>query len=216
MADAEKIKAALAGLDPANDDVWTSSGQPLVDTIRKAIGDDTITRQDITNADPAFSREALKAAKVAAVEQATKAAAQDDADKPELLGDGVDPTAPLGKAEEHVVQPTAIELAQKAVKDKQKALADAQAQLNAALREQDKVIEAAEKGRDKPHVENMKGIQVFIASQTAERAARAGVAHELRKHGITPALLTPGSKLDQAMARKRGFGLNRPNLPHRG
>lgn len=51
------INEALASLDPANDDQWTADGLPKVDVIRAATNDYALTRADITNAAPQFTRE---------------------------------------------------------------------------------------------------------------------------------------------------------------
>ena len=60
MADKEKILAALAELDPLDDDQWTADGAPLVEVVAKFTGDFGIKRQDIINAAPDFNREKLK------------------------------------------------------------------------------------------------------------------------------------------------------------
>lgn len=60
MADIEKIKAALAQLDPLDDDQWTADGAPKVETVAALVGE-AVKRQDIVNAAPDFNRE--KAAK---------------------------------------------------------------------------------------------------------------------------------------------------------
>lgn len=60
MADKEKILAALAELDPLDDDQWTADGAPLVEVVARFTGDFSIKRQDIINAAPDFNREKLK------------------------------------------------------------------------------------------------------------------------------------------------------------
>lgn len=52
----EKILAALRQLDPANDNHWTAEGQPRIDTVKLLAGDQTITRDAITQALPGFVR----------------------------------------------------------------------------------------------------------------------------------------------------------------
>lgn len=56
MADIEKIKAALAQLDPLDDDQWTADGAPKVETVSGLVGE-AVKRQDIVNAAPDFNRE---------------------------------------------------------------------------------------------------------------------------------------------------------------
>lgn len=56
MADKEKIQAALAQLDPLDDDQWTADGAPKVDTVAELVGG-AVTRKDIVEAAPHFNRE---------------------------------------------------------------------------------------------------------------------------------------------------------------
>jgi len=56
MADKEKILAALAQLDPLDDDQWTADGAPKVEIVTGLVGE-TVKRQDIVNAAPDFNRE---------------------------------------------------------------------------------------------------------------------------------------------------------------
>lgn len=55
MADKEKILAALAQLDPLDDDQWTADGAPKVEVVSGLVGQ-AVKRQDIVNAAPDFSR----------------------------------------------------------------------------------------------------------------------------------------------------------------
>lgn len=56
MADKEKILAALAQLDPLDDDQWTTDGSAKVETVSALVGE-AVKRQDIVNAAPDFNRE---------------------------------------------------------------------------------------------------------------------------------------------------------------
>lgn len=60
MADKEKILAALAQLDPLDDDQWTTDGSVKVETVSALVGE-TVKRQDIVNAAPDFNREKASA-----------------------------------------------------------------------------------------------------------------------------------------------------------
>lgn len=60
MADKEKILAALAQLDPLDDDQWTTDGSPKVETVSGLVGE-AVKRQDIVNAAPDFNREKASA-----------------------------------------------------------------------------------------------------------------------------------------------------------
>lgn len=53
-----EIKDALAKLDHKNDDQWTADGSPRVDVVAAMVGNEKLTRKDITNASPNFVRDA--------------------------------------------------------------------------------------------------------------------------------------------------------------
>lgn len=52
-----ELKEALQSLDPLNDNQWTGEGAPKVDTLKELTGNPTLTRKDVTEAAPAFTRE---------------------------------------------------------------------------------------------------------------------------------------------------------------
>lgn len=56
----EQILKALRSLDPANDEHWTGQGLPNVLAVAKLSGITTLTRKQITDADPALNRETAK------------------------------------------------------------------------------------------------------------------------------------------------------------
>ena len=51
----EDILAAVAQLDPANDEHWTTDGQPRLDAVEVLLGSD-VNRKSVTNAAPEFNR----------------------------------------------------------------------------------------------------------------------------------------------------------------
>lgn len=55
-----KIQEALKQLDPANDDHWTADGLPRMDAVEKLVGSSDITREDVTNAAPDFTRDTAR------------------------------------------------------------------------------------------------------------------------------------------------------------
>ncbi len=62
------IPEALKELDPLNDDHWTADGMPRVDVVANLHGADNISRADITNAAPDFTRHsAMEAAAASTV-----------------------------------------------------------------------------------------------------------------------------------------------------
>ena len=50
------IKDSLAKLDPANDEHWTDDGSPRMDVLQAQPGNSRLTRKQVTDADPSFSR----------------------------------------------------------------------------------------------------------------------------------------------------------------
>ena len=52
-----EIAEAVQALDPKNDDHWTAEGLPRMDAVEKLFGDDQITRQQVSDAVPGFTRE---------------------------------------------------------------------------------------------------------------------------------------------------------------
>lgn len=50
------IKDSLAKLDPANDEHWTDDGSPRMDVLQAQSGNSRLTRKQVTDADPSFSR----------------------------------------------------------------------------------------------------------------------------------------------------------------
>lgn len=58
----EKIREAVALLEPANNDHWTQGGKPGVEIVRELTGDPSVTRADIDAACPDAKRDAPQAA----------------------------------------------------------------------------------------------------------------------------------------------------------
>lgn len=60
----EKVAAALAKLDPADDSHWTEAGLPSLEAIEQAMGGATgVTRADVEGVKPGFTREAALVAR---------------------------------------------------------------------------------------------------------------------------------------------------------
>lgn len=55
----DRIAEAVKALDPANDDHWTGGGLPRVDAISTAVADPTVSRRDVEQAAPGFTRPKL-------------------------------------------------------------------------------------------------------------------------------------------------------------
>lgn len=68
---AEQILAALRQLDPANDNHWTADGSPRLDTVKLLAGGAALTRDQVTQAAPGYSRATAGAYWQAATDGAT-------------------------------------------------------------------------------------------------------------------------------------------------
>lgn len=56
MSTPEQIKNALSSLDVGNDNHWTGDGLPRLDTVKMLSGDQSVTRDAVTQAAPGFTR----------------------------------------------------------------------------------------------------------------------------------------------------------------
>lgn len=222
MADmTAKIKQALTQLDPVQDGHWTSDGAPRMDVVEKLVGTKGITRSDVNKAGPTFTRDHPHLESPVS-EQEPEAEApqvagpeQDVAPASEPQTDAGEPSEPMDELE------VALAKAKKELAEAEEAKHAAQKRAAEAQRKVDEVIEARE--RDRPVHENIKGIQAYIARQQEIRQARAARAQQLQQAGLdakTLAQLTGPAKIDQAMARKTGYGQERPtrqvNPPKQG
>lgn len=188
-----EIRAALAKLDPKNEDHWTENGLPRLD----ALGLTPLPKRvEVTEAAPLYTRAnpvvPVEAVKAEPVQEQPKAVAPNADQLAGLQGD--------------------LDAAEALVRDQQSALNEAQRAVVKAQAMRDEVITKIAKAGIRPDHENIHGIRAVLERSKIERAEKAAIASELKKHGITAKLLQGGSKLDQAMARKSGFGLQRPKM----
>lgn len=195
-----EIRAALAKLDAKNDDHWTEQGAPRLDALGLA---GKPSRQEVTAAAPLFNRAnpVLPSDSVDALTQAGEVQVEQpkrlDADELEFL------ELEVAEADKEVLAQTTL-------------VDQAKGKLQAAQHKRDELIRKMDVGSaSRARTKNMEGIKAVLERGKAERAAKAELAAELRKAGITQKLLQAGSPLDQAMARKRAFGTQRPNLSTR-
>lgn len=175
----EKIREALLGLDPQNDEHWTADGAPRLDVLANALGDQKVTRADVLAAAPGFSRE-----------------------NPVLQD-------PEPEAKE---QPEALDLqALEAELVKARAEKEAAERRYLAVRAQVDAARTAQ-AEAEGHVDVTVHIQQYLATQKARRQAEGELAMDLRKNGVDKLikLLPKRAPIDEAMARKRGLGTQRP------
>jgi hypothetical protein len=200
--DTNAIRAALAKLDVKNDDHWTEQGAPRLDALELA---SKVSRQDVTAAAPLFNRTnpVFTSAGQAAIDAM---AAQAEAIAPPVL-----------TSDELEMLELEVAEAVKEVEAQDKVVDAAKSKLVLAQQKRDQLIQRMDEGgADRTRNRNQEGIMAVLERGKIEREEKAKLARELRSAGITAKLLQAGSPLDQAMARKRGFGNQRPNLSARG
>lgn len=206
-----KIRAALAQLDPKDDKHWTSDGAPRMDAVERLVGAN-VSRGDVRSAAPRFSREnpVLEDAPVS-----DPAPVEED-----------DPVLAEGPVEEDELEPAEDHRLDEPMDELEKALLEAQAEHDEAVRaaaaakarvdqarsKVDEVIATREAGVS-PNA-NMESIQQYLQRQKELREARGMARRVLAEGGISEEILrqlTGHAPIDQAMARKRARGTERPN-----
>lgn len=104
----------------------------------------------------------------------------------------------------------AVAAAQEAFDKAQAVMADAKAALDNARRELDEAVAAA---TPVPHVhQDQIDRMAYIQAQAEQRAARHGIAVQLREGAPDPDVLDPRSQLDKAMTRQTKRGTKRPEV----
>ncbi len=189
------VRAALAALDTKNDEHWTENGMPRLD----ALGSLKLSRAELTAIAPLFNRTnaVLASIETAKVEQPT----------------GQPPIVQAPPSETQLAELEALVVAAQAeVQEAEKLKADAERRVAQAQVKADTLINAMERARPSHAHKTTMDIRQVLERGKEVRAEKAGIASELRRVGVTEAMLRGSSRLDQAMARKRGFGTARPNL----
>lgn len=172
------IKAALATLDPFDDEHWTADGAPTLAAVAAAFGD-KVTRKEVTEADPLFTRELAGQLDDVAPEPA-------EDDTPEPMSD-------LDKLREEQFDLEAqnaeirggIALAEKAIKANEVRLEK--------INDDMIVLD--------PPLTNMEGIQAYIAASNAARAARHGMAQRVAA-SLPASLVKVRAPIDEAFANR--------------
>ena len=227
-----KITDALAKLDPANDNHWTSDGLPRIDTVRMLAADQTLSRELITAEAPNFSRTSvakapdtppvvppvvppvppMTPAEVAASVSAALTSVQEGAG---ATTETESDSAGMPSVETEQVGEDAsfseadydlmIEQAQKNLQDTINIRNAAQAVVNVAQNELDDIIN--EKHAAAPGTSTAMAIQGYLASQQESLTERGRRARVLQESGVTlrdiQALIPQASPLDQALTSKK-------------
>jgi len=224
------ILQALSQLDPEQDNLWTADGSPMMDAVKQLAGDETITRAQLINEAPTFSRmnmelpepynirsmapdddEIAQAKAMSEIEDAK----EKDEEPPVAVGSiqnddepPVEEAAPVkvktrGEAYQEEYDLINVRYAElTSQKD------DLEKELKQLARRQAQLSPYVTGSNEYDHRKDMLGRKAYIDGQNKIRMER----HE--KHGQVLAALgvkTSGaSPLDQALSRKTARGMARP------
>lgn len=193
----EAIKEILEGLDHSKDDLWTDDGSPLVSEIQRLADDKTITRAQINEALPGFTRV------VGSPTESDKAPdpeveAKDGFDaslEPEVNGPG----EPLTEEEVRVILVRRIRDAEQGLADARTATSDARQAEHAAERRLNRAI--FDHQRKFPPITAAANIKAHLEAQGRLAQERAGILNDGR------------SQVDVSMERSNRRGWTRPTRP---
>lgn len=221
---AEKILNALKGLDPKNDDSWTADGQPRLEAVKSAVGDQTITREQVVAASPGFNRksaaEAPPAAPIAGVAGTGAGATSAAPSAPPAPVAPIAPGVPPFAAATVAGTPDEVADAKSAMEQAQSKLRDIDGWIEGAIKERAKraaIADAAQVAHDRlvPPETTRDAIMGYLNQQKKTLAARgaafARAAAFKAEHGFNITDLLPQrAKVDAVRGRKLGYGNARP------
>lgn len=217
------LKEALMSMDSIDDSVWTQDGAPRLEALSEMTGF-KISRQDVTEVAPGFSRENMVVLEDITLEDDQEA--DPEAGEEVILKD--DPEAGEDMLADYVGNGKLLSLEEFTVFLKSlpgTSLEDFSSILSSQMEMADKnIVEVMEaknllaqsrrlvldrKQVEFPDMTEQQAIQEFIKSQTAQRQSRAMRSREILK-GVDAKELDPRSPIDRAMARKNNRGTSRP------
>jgi len=193
MPTQEQIIEALSLLDPKDDASWTEDGAPKIEAV-SAILMEPITRAEIVNAAPSFSRVTLDL-KRKTIESSTEETVRPSYDNyPAFL-------AWLSKS--------SISETEEVISELENDLNRISSVIDLATTERDLVKKALNQARFRvktsfKNTSDQQAIRDYINSQNAAREKAAGVVTRNAD---------PRMPIDRAMTRNRSFGANRPKFP---
>jgi hypothetical protein len=204
------IREALSNLDPFNDDQWTAEGAPKIDVLKELLGR-PVTRQEITDAAPHFTRENFMFEDPAAPAEEflptfDAAVLVDFAEKePMDVNSFLGFLATVPKEGLTYLQEI-LRKQQADVAASRKKLEDQDFNIRGAM-----VYTKARITREIPDISEAEANRRYIAKQQELRAAKHAATVALLK-GVDLKSLDPRSAIDRAMARKTTRGNQRPNV----
>lgn len=184
----ERIVAALKTLDASNPNHWTAEGLPRLETVRILVGDQAITRADISACAPAFSRTSQVIGEVQVVPTVVAGVTNG---LPEL-DQSQEPVAAKELSDEEVVAELDGEIAAL-----EKEINSAMQKLASLQSERDKFVSRIElKSKTLKSAEN---IQDYLKTQQDIRAERFRARRALLESGVSLkelARMTQGAPID--------------------
>jgi len=236
------LARALAAVDPADETSWTHDDQVRVDVVNEhlaILGSPPITRQEIIDAAPTFTRLTAPAfrASLAAAEAAARAALEEASPLAPKAGNGPpspsltsEATAPTAAPRPALVAVLALPLAQLFASPE--LLSQAIVQIDVRCQEliasrraiDSELVQLGQKAelcsrqldRLNPRTDPSDGIRAYLARQAVTRESRRARALAFSAQGTTAkevaATLLGPSQLDAAMSRRKpALGSGRPN-----
>jgi len=205
------LNDALGFLNPEDDNDWTHDGLPLMDVIEKLMDDESITRKDVTEADPEFCR------KVAAQRREAKAIAESEANMADEENQDDQSTEMQAGNEKETSGQGQMNPEEALRAEIQKNAQDIEGMLSYRAKLEthiDDLKRCQAQLQHKVQVQHsadadMKARMAFIKAQGEQRAKRyekgRRILEVIGKDG-----LNPQCNLDQAMQRKTKQGTRRP------
>lgn len=179
------IKEALIQLDPEMNEQWTEDGLPLVDSVKELTGNEELTRQDITDADPTFNRDLARS-------------------RP-IKNSGGEPPTPPGLDDSVTKRELDDQINELGVE-----LTEIQNHIALLTKERNRIQQ--KEFNDRSAASDTLGRMKYIRSQSDLRRKRHDESQLALKALGGVANVDPRSRLDQAFSRKTARGTKRPTV----
>lgn len=201
------LKTALSQLDSLDDGHWTQEGLPRIEVLEGMVGE-KLTRQQITDVAPKFSRSSMELPEAEKEEVAAPSPAQEILTK---MAES-EPMEPNQFAMAISRLPAdalsaALQIVKDQMEDCNELIAKAEAMKNWIKINRQTITTAIQHRAPEPP--NQTAISEYLQSQQDLRAAKVEATREILK-GIDPKQLDPRAAIDRAFARKTARGGKRP------
>lgn len=194
----DKIKEGLARLDPKNDNHWTEEGLPRLEAMRLFTGQASLTREQVTDADPAFNR------KTATTDAPAAALAVIASASEPVIAQATEAVAPVVKQD---LKATLEQQHDEATKHCDAMLAvkqEADHNYSRAREALDNISVQLDRLKEPEHKAVMNAIQQYQAVANEVRRKRGEAWTEFRKTGLRLTDILPQrAPIDAARQRKR-------------